>query len=199
MDAGRFPIPPSSYAAFYEKAIRSVSNSYGRKRRLRAVKNDNKEQPMSFVRAVPEQEFQSVGKPVLDTMIELAHARQSHRVVVAGSTALDIYAALCRRGFCRVATATHHRTPGSGGCDVAFIAGYQSFVALEAALLRVAPLLNSHATIAIWVNVVRRGHGQTIQRLLQATGFVVQSGAKCENGFVLAARRHEGSGLANVA
>lgn len=169
---------------------------------------------MSFIRAVPEQELsepsglsalnsgiavQSDGKPVLDTMIELAHARQSHRVVVAGSTALDIYAALCRRGFYRVATAMHHRTPGSGGCDVAFIAGYQSFVALEAALLRVAPLLNSHATIAIWVNVVRRGHGQIIRRLLQATGFVVQSGAKCENGFVLAARRHEGSGLANVA
>jgi hypothetical protein len=122
-------------------------------------------------------------KPVLDTMIELALARHSHRVVVAGSAALDIYAALCRRGFCRVATATHHRTPGSG-LDVAFIAGYQSLAALEAALLRVAPLLNSHATIAVWVNAVGQGHGQTIQRLLQAKGFGVQSGAKCENGLI---------------
>jgi hypothetical protein len=66
-------------------------------------------------------------------------------------------------------------------------------------LVRIAPLLNSHGTIAIWVNAVAQGHGQTIQRLLQATGFVVQSGAKCENGFVLAARRHEGGVLANVA
>ena len=143
---------------------------------------------------------QSIGtsKPVLDTMIELAFARHSHRVVVAGSAALDMYAALCRRGFCRVATATHQCPPG-GGYDVAFIAGYQSLAALEAALLRVTPLLNSHATIAIWVNTVGQGHGQTIQRLLQGTGFIVQSGAKCENGFVLAARRHEGSVLANVA
>jgi hypothetical protein len=138
------------------------------------------------------------GKTVLDTMIELAFARHSHRVVVAGSAALDIHAALCRRGFCRVMTATHYRTPGSG-CDVAFISGYQSLAALEAALLRVTPLLNSHATIAIWVNAVGPGHGQTIQRLLQSTGFIVQSGAKSENGFVLAAHRHEGNVLANVA
>lgn len=171
---------------------------------------------MSFSRAICEQELpeltgssalnlgiavQSVAgsKPVLDTMIDLAHARQSHRVVVAGSIALDIYAALYRRGFCRVATATHRSTPSSGGCDVGFIVGYQSLIGLEAALLRVAPLLNGDATIAIWVNAVGRGHGQTVQRLLQATGFVVQSGAKCENGFVLAARRQEGGILANVA
>jgi hypothetical protein len=134
---------------------------------------------MSVIRAVPEQELlerlaplnsgiavQSTAscKPVLDTMIELALARHSHRVIVAGSAALDIYAALCQRGFCRLATATHRRTPGSG-YDVAFIAGYQSLVALEAALLRVTPVLNSHATIAIWVNAVGQGHGQTVQRL----------------------------------
>jgi hypothetical protein len=171
---------------------------------------------MSVIRAIPEQESPeptassalnagvAVGsvvgsKPVLDTMIELAHTRQSHRVVVAGSAALDIHAALSRRGFSRVATAMHHGTPGSGGRDVGFIVGYQSLVAFEATLLRVAPLLNSDATIAIWVNAVGRGHGQTIQRLLQATGFVVQSGAKCENGFVPAARRHESSLFANVA
>jgi hypothetical protein len=169
---------------------------------------------MSVIRAIPERELpepsgssvlnssitvqSTASKPVLDTMIELAHAKQSHRIVVAGSAALDIHAALCRRGFCRVATATHHGTPG-GVRDVAFIAGHQSLAAVEEALLRIAPLLSSHGTIAIWVNAFAQGHGQTIQRLLQATGFVVQSGAKCENGFVLAARRHEGSVLANVA
>jgi hypothetical protein len=137
-------------------------------------------------------------KPVLDTMIELAAAKHSHRVVVAGCAALDIYAALYRRGFCHVATATHHRPPG-GSYDVAFIAGYQSLAALEAALLRVIPLLNSHPTIAIWVNAAGQGHGQTIQGMLRGAGFIVQSGAKCENGFVLAARRHEDSVLAKVA
>jgi len=137
-------------------------------------------------------------KPVLDTMIELAVARHSHRVVVAGSAALDICAALCRRGFCRVATATHRRLPG-GGYDVAFITGYHSLATLEERLLRVAQLLTGHATIAIWVNAVGQGHGQTIQQLLRRTGFIVQSGAKCENGYVLAASRHEGSVLANIA
>lgn len=137
-------------------------------------------------------------KPVLDTMIELAAARRSHRVVVAGSAALDIYAALYRQGFCRIATATHHRLAGSG-YDVAFITGYHSLATLEETFLRVAPLLNGHARIAIWVNAVGQGHGQTIQQLLQRTGFIVQSGAKCENGYVLAASRHEGGVLANVA
>lgn len=133
---------------------------------------------------------------LLDAMIQLTFARQSHRIVVTGSSAPDIYAALCRRGFCRVTTATHRRPPG-GGYDVAFISSHQSLAALESALLRIAPLLGSCASIAIWVGGI--GHGQTIQRLLQRAGFAVQSGAKCENGFVLAARRNEGGGLAYVA
>jgi len=40
---------------------------------------------------------------ILDTMIQLALALRSHRVIAVGSAAFDIYHGLCRRGFSRVA------------------------------------------------------------------------------------------------
>jgi hypothetical protein len=48
---------------------------------------------------------------VLDTMIQLAFAERSHRIIAAGSAAFDLYCGLCRRGFCRTAVASHLRAP----------------------------------------------------------------------------------------
>lgn len=143
--------------------------------------------------------FQSIaGNTVLlDTMIELTFARQSHRIVVAGWAALDVYAALCRRGFCRVATVT--RRPPVGGYEISFIGGHQSLSALEGTLRRVTPLLMRCAMVAIWVDGAGGAGGQVVQQVLRREGFAVQSGAKCENGFVLAARRNDGGALADVA
>ena len=41
---------------------------------------------------------------VIDTMIELTRLSNLHRTIVAGSDSLEIYLALRRRGFVRVAT-----------------------------------------------------------------------------------------------
>jgi hypothetical protein len=42
---------------------------------------------------------------VVDTMIELTRLSKLHRTIVAGSDSLELYLALRRRGFIRVATA----------------------------------------------------------------------------------------------
>ncbi len=137
-------------------------------------------------------------EPTLDTMIQLAFAVKSHRVIAAGSAAFDIYRGLCRRGFSRVTTAAKYRVP----CiqhDVALVAGEESDQALEALLIRIVPFLNNRATMSVWINSVGRRSGGRIQQLLERLGFHVEAGAKCEVGFVLAARRREWSYFANAA
>jgi hypothetical protein len=52
-------------------------------------------------------------EPILDTMIQMAFAQRSHRVIAAGSAAREIYRGLYRRGFSRVATAANLHTPGT--------------------------------------------------------------------------------------
>jgi hypothetical protein len=135
---------------------------------------------------------------ILDTMIQLASAGRSHRVITAGSAACDIYCGLRRRGFEWVTATADHRI-SVAQYDLALIAGQQSIRALETLLIRIMPLLNRQATVAVWIDAVERWRGHTIQLLLERLGFRVESGAKCEVGYVLAARRHEGNDLANVA
>jgi hypothetical protein len=137
-------------------------------------------------------------EPILDTMIQLAFASRSHRVIAAGSAAFEIYCGLCRRGFSRVTTARCRGLPFPQH-DVALIAGQESVQALEALLIRIMPRLNRQATIAMWIDSVERRRGRTVQLLLERLGFRVESGAKCEIGFVLAARRREPNFLANAA
>lgn len=137
-------------------------------------------------------------EPILDTMIQLAFAGRSQRVIAAGSAAFDIYRGLCCRGFSRATTAAHRRVPCPQH-DVALIAGQESVRALEALLIRIMPVLDRQATVAIWIDTVERRRGRSTQLLLERLGFRVECGAKCESGYVLAARRHERNYLANVA
>ena len=137
-------------------------------------------------------------EPTLDTMIQLAFAVRSHRVIAAGSAAFDIYRGLCHRGFSRVTTAAKYRVP----CiqhDVALVAGEESDQALAALLIRIVPFLNNRATVAVWIDSLGRRSGGKAQLLLGRLGFHIEAGAKCEVGFVLAARRREWSYFANAA
>jgi hypothetical protein len=135
---------------------------------------------------------------ILDTMIGLAHAARSHRVIVAGSSSYDVYLGLLERGFSRVATTATCRIP-CGQREVALIAGRHSMQAFEALLVRIVSFLNARATMAIWVDFGVHQHGQRLQLLLERLGFRVEAGAKCGHGFVLSARRHEWNQGVNVA
>jgi hypothetical protein len=140
----------------------------------------------------------AANEPILDAMIQLALAARSHRVIAAGSTAVDIYRGLCRRGFSRVST-TATCSVGCAQHDVALVAGEHTIQALEAVLLRIVPFLNSQAMIAVWIDSVGPQRGKRIQLLLERLGFRIECGTKCESGFVLAARRHERNYLVNAA
>jgi hypothetical protein len=137
-----------------------------------------------------------ISESTLDTMIQLAQVGKSHRVVVAGAASLDIHRGLYRRGFVRV-TALVDSAVSHIQHDAALVAGQHSIKALEALLVRAVSRLHAQGTIAVWVDSVGGQRGKPIQLALQRLAFHIQSGAKCETGFVVAARRNDC--LANAA
>jgi len=135
---------------------------------------------------------------IMETMIELTGLSKSHRVIVAGSNAFDIYLGLYDRGFSRVTTTATCRIP-CGQHDVALIAGEHSIQALEAQLVGIMPFLNILATTAVWSGSNEHQCSMKLQLLLERFGFRIEAGAKCENGFVLSAQRSQSSHIANAA
>src|SRR5258707_3817880 len=85
---------------------------------------------------------------VVDTMIELTRLSKLHRAIVAGSDRTELYLALRRRGFIRVATTTTCRIPRRQHA-VRLITGQNSLGAIDAALAVVSPLLCTNAAIAV--------------------------------------------------
>src|SRR5437899_289541 len=85
---------------------------------------------------------------VVDTMIELTRLSKLHRAIVAGSDRLELYLALRRRGFIRVATAGTCRIP-RGQHAVGLITGQNSLRAIEAALAEISQFLCTSAAIVV--------------------------------------------------
>ena len=135
---------------------------------------------------------------IMDTMVDLTRLSKSHRVIVAGSQAFDIYLGLYQRGFCCVATTATCRIP-CGQHDVALIVGRHSIQTLETLLFRIVTFLNTRSTLAVWVSSDERQCGRTLPRLLERLGFRIEAAAKCNHGVVLSARRSEWSQLAKAA
>jgi hypothetical protein len=137
-------------------------------------------------------------KRIMETVIELTRLSKSHRVIVAGSNAFDIYLGLLHRGFGRAATTATCRVP----CEqhhLALVMGEHSIRAFEAVLVRIVPFLNTRATMAVWVDADQHHRGKKLQLLLERLGVRIEAGAKCATGFVLAAQRRERTPVANAA
>ena len=135
---------------------------------------------------------------ILDAMLLLARASKSHRILVAGSNALDVYLGLLQRGFTRAATPATSRFP-CGQHDVALLAGHHSIQALEDRIDRVVSYLNTRASLAIWMGSHELTHGRAIQIELERFGFCVDAGTRCETGFILSAQRQQMDAAAKVA
>src|ERR1700738_1768851 len=88
---------------------------------------------------------------VIDTMIELSRLSSLHRAIVAGSDSLELYLALRRRGFIRVATTTTYRVP-KGQHAVGLITGQNSLRPIETALAEISQFLGTSAAIAVLID-----------------------------------------------
>jgi hypothetical protein len=125
---------------------------------------------------------------VVDTMIELTRLSKLHRAIVAGSDSPEMYFALRRRGFIRVATAATCRIP-RGQHSVGLITGQNSFQAIETALAEILQFLCASAAVAILIDSRESGFCLKIRTKLEQMGFRIEAGVRCPQGLVLSAVR----------
>jgi hypothetical protein len=125
---------------------------------------------------------------IVDTMIELTRLSNLHRAIVAGSDSQELYLALRRRGFIRVATTVTCRIP-KGQHAVGLITGQNSLQAIEVALTQISQFLSPSAAIAVLVDSRESGVCLKIRTRLEQMGFRIEAGVRCEQGLVLSAYR----------
>jgi hypothetical protein len=135
---------------------------------------------------------------VVDTMIGLTRLSNLHRVIVAGSDSMELYLALRRRGFIRVATTATCRIAKAQHA-VGLITDQNSAGAIEAALARISPFLCASAAIAILIDSRESGVCMKIRSRLEQMGFRIEAGVRCRQGLVLSAYRHGFGQLENAA
>jgi hypothetical protein len=135
---------------------------------------------------------------VIDTMIELTRLSSLHRAIIAGSGKMELYLALRRRGFIRVATTTTCRIPKRQHA-VGLITGQNSLQAIETALTEISQFLSASAAIAVLIDSRESGFSLRIRAKLEQMGFRIEAGVRCQEGFVLAAIRHGFGQMENAA
>jgi len=135
---------------------------------------------------------------VVDTMIGLTRLSSLHCAIIAGSGSMELYLALRRRGFIRVATASTCRI-ARGQHTVGLIAGHNSLQAIEAALAEISQFLSTSAAIAVLIDCRESGAGLRIRGKLEQMGFRIEAGVRCQQGFVLSAVRHGFGQMENAA
>jgi hypothetical protein len=135
---------------------------------------------------------------VVDTMIELTRLSNLHRAIVAGSDSLELYLALRRRGFVRVATPATCRI-SRGQHAVGLITGQNTLQAIEAGLTQIAPFLSASATVAVLIDSRESGVCLRIRTRLEQMGFRIEAGVRCQQGLVLSAYRQGFGQMENAA
>jgi hypothetical protein len=135
---------------------------------------------------------------VVDTMIGLTRLSHLQRAIVAGSDALDLFLALRRRGFVRVATTATCRIP-SGQHSVGLITGQNSLAAIETALTEISRFLYTNATIAVLIDSREGDVCLKIRKRLEQMGFRIEAGVRCQQGLVLSAYRQGFGQMENAA
>jgi hypothetical protein len=150
------------------------------------------ESEMTQSHSVPNRE------QIVETMIGLTRLSNLQRVIVAGTDAMELYLALRRRGFARVAITATCRNPRAQH-GVGLIADQNSPGAIEAALVEISQFLCPSAAISILIDTRESGSGLRIRNKLAQMGFRIEAGVRCRQGLVLSAHRQSFVQLENAA
>jgi hypothetical protein len=155
--------------------------------------------------AIAQQESQMVQphsvsnrEQVIDTMIELTRLSNLHRAIIAGSDSMELYLALRRRGFIRVATTATCGIPRAQHA-VGLITGQNSLQAIEAALAQMSQFLGANAAIAVLIDSRESGLSLKVRSRLEQMGFRIEAGVRCQQGLVLSAYRQGFGQMENAA
>jgi hypothetical protein len=135
---------------------------------------------------------------VVDTMIGLTRLSHLHRAIVAGGDDMELYLALRRRGFIRVATTATCRIPKAQHA-VGLISGQNTLQAIEVALVQISQFLSASAAIAVLIDSHETGVCLKIRTRLEQMGFRIEAGVRCQQGLVLSAYRQGFGQMENAA
>ncbi|MBX9646114.1 MAG: hypothetical protein K2X57_03540 [Xanthobacteraceae bacterium] len=135
---------------------------------------------------------------VADTMIGLTRLSHLRRAIVAGGDRMEMYLALRRRGYLRVATTDTCRI-AKGQHAVGLITGLNSLSEIEATLVQVSRFLCASAAIAVLIDTREEGFSLKIRARLERLGFRIEAGVRCRQGLVLSAWRQGFGQMENAA
>lgn len=135
---------------------------------------------------------------VADTMIGLTRLSHLRRAIVAGGDRMEMYLALRRRGYLRVATTDTCRI-AKGQHAVGLITGLNSLSEIEATLVQVSRFLCASAAIAVLIDTREEGFSLKIRARLERLGFRIEAGVRCRQGLVLSAWRQGSGQMENAA
>jgi hypothetical protein len=128
---------------------------------------------------------------IIEPMIALASCSKQHRIVVAGSKAIELMLELHRRGYARAAATANSGRP-AGQYDVALIDWRRrTFRTLEARLDWLVDFLSPTGTLVVWVDPQKAAATETLRLSLEKRGLVIEGGTVHECGCAVLARRHQ--------
>ncbi|MBR0697372.1 hypothetical protein JQ553_29580 [Bradyrhizobium lablabi] len=132
-------------------------------------------------------------------MIALAKCSAQHRIVVAGSKAVELMFDLHRRGFARAA-ATANCGRAAGQYDVALVDWRRRpFRTLEPTLDWLVKFLDQAGVLVVWVEPQKASATEALRLSLEKRGFIIESGTVNECGCAVSARRREHNPLRKAA
>jgi hypothetical protein len=131
---------------------------------------------------------------VVDTMIALTRPSSQHSVIIVGSESVELYLALRRRGFSRIATPATCPMP-RGRHAVGLVTGQNPVEALAQA----SPFLSTNSAIAALIETREGTLCMKIRHKMQQMGFRIEAGVRCDRGLVLSARRRGFSQMEQAA
>jgi hypothetical protein len=124
---------------------------------------------------------------IVKTLVEIARATKSHRIIVAGSSCSEVFLELHRLGYSRVATTKTCRIPYAQ-YDIALLAWRKhSIKALTTTLDWLVHFLSPTGVLVIWIDTALGS--RRLRSAIERLGFRVETGVGCENGFATSARR----------
>lgn len=132
-----------------------------------------------------------VGDRIVEPMIALAGCSKQHRIVVAGSKAVELMLELHRRGYARTAATANCGHP-AGQYGVALVDWRRrTFKSLEIALDWLVDFLSPSAVLVAWVEPQKATANDALRLSLERRGFVIEGGTVHDCGCAVSARRRE--------
>jgi hypothetical protein len=132
-----------------------------------------------------------LGDRIVEPMIALAGCSKQHRIVVAGSKAVELMLELHRRGYARTAATANCGHP-AGQYDVALVDWRRrTFKSLEIALDWLADFLSPSAVLVVWVDPQKATANDALRLSLERRGFVIEGGTVHDCGCAVSARQRE--------